>query len=45
LSPIREVVVNKKYVVRLTDGERAICEATVKTERGVAEAASDGHPA
>ena len=27
---------NKKYIVRLTDEERAVCEATVKKEkRGV----------
>lgn len=25
---------NKKYIVRLTDEERAICEATIKKERG-----------
>jgi Homeodomain-like domain len=25
---------NKKYIVRLTDGERAICEATIKKETG-----------
>ena len=25
---------NKKYIVRLTDGERAICEATVEKETG-----------
>ena len=25
---------NKKYVVRLTDEDRAICEATIKTETG-----------
>ena len=25
---------NKKYIVRLTDEERAICEATVKKETG-----------
>jgi Homeodomain-like domain len=28
---------NKKYVVRLTDEERAICEATVKKEKGKSE--------
>jgi Homeodomain-like domain len=25
---------NKKYVVRLTDAERAVCEATIKKEKG-----------
>src|SRR5829696_8500755 len=28
---------NKKYIVRLTDEERAICEATVKKETGRSE--------
>lgn len=28
---------NKKYIVRLTDEERAICEATVKKEKGKSE--------
>ena len=28
---------NKKYIVRLTDEERAICEATVKQETGKSE--------
>jgi hypothetical protein len=28
---------NKKYVVRLTDEERAICEATIKKETGKSE--------
>ena len=28
---------NKKYVVRLTDEEQAICEATIKTETGKSE--------
>ncbi len=28
---------NKKYIVRLTDGERTICEATIKKERGKSE--------
>ena len=28
---------NKKYIVRLTDDERAICEATVKNEKGKSE--------
>ena len=25
---------NKKYIVRLTDEERVVCEATVKNEKG-----------
>ncbi len=28
---------NKKYIVRLTDEERAACEATVKKEKGKSE--------
>jgi hypothetical protein len=28
---------NKKYIVRLTDEERAICEATIKEEKGTSE--------
>ena len=28
---------NKKYIVRLTDDERAICEAAIKKERGKSE--------
>ncbi|HEY4263281.1 MAG TPA: helix-turn-helix domain-containing protein [Schlesneria sp.] len=28
---------NKKYIVRLTDVERAVCEATVKKEQGKSE--------
>jgi len=28
---------NKKYIVRLTDGERAICEATIRKETGRSE--------
>ena len=28
---------NKKYIVRLTDEERAICEATIKQEKGTSE--------
>jgi hypothetical protein len=28
---------NKKYLVRLTDEERAICEATIKEEKGKSE--------
>jgi Homeodomain-like domain len=30
----KEVPMNKKYIVRLTDEERAICEATIKKETG-----------
>jgi hypothetical protein len=30
----KEVAMNKKYIVRLTDEERAICEATIKKETG-----------
>lgn len=30
----KEVPVNKKYIVRLTDEDRAICEATIATETG-----------
>jgi hypothetical protein len=30
----KEVPVNKKYIVRLTAEDRAICEATIKTETG-----------
>jgi hypothetical protein len=32
-----EVAMNKKYIVRLTDEERAICEATIKKETGRSE--------
>ena len=28
---------NKRYIVRLTDAERAICEATIKKEKGTSE--------
>ena len=28
---------NKKYIVRLTDGERAVCETTITTEKGKSE--------
>ncbi|HVA45953.1 MAG TPA: hypothetical protein VNH11_06160 [Pirellulales bacterium] len=28
---------NKKYIVRLTDEERAVCEATIKKEAGKSE--------
>ena len=30
----KEVAVNKKYIVRLTEAERAVCEATIAKERG-----------
>jgi hypothetical protein len=30
----KEVAMNKKYIVRLTDEERTICEATIKKETG-----------
>ena len=33
----QEVAMNKKYIVRLTDEERAICEATIKKETGRSE--------
>jgi len=33
----KEVPMNKKYIVRLTDEERAICEATIKQEKGTSE--------
>lgn len=33
----KEVRVNKKYIVRLTDEERAVCEATIKKETGKSE--------
>jgi hypothetical protein len=33
----QEVAMNKKYIVRLTDEERAICEATIKAETGKSE--------
>jgi hypothetical protein len=34
LRGYEEVPMNKKYVVRLTDEERTVCEATVKKEKG-----------
>ena len=37
LHHLKEVPMNKKYIVRLTDEERAICEATVKNEKGKSE--------
>ena len=33
----KEVAMNKKYIVRLTDEERTICEATIKGEKGKSE--------
>jgi hypothetical protein len=33
----KEVPMKKKYIVRLTDEERAICEATIKKEKGKSE--------
>ena len=33
----KEVPINKKYIVRLTDEERAVCEATVRQEKGKSE--------
>lgn len=33
----KEVPMNKKYFVRLTDEERAICEATIEKETGKSE--------
>jgi hypothetical protein len=33
----KEVRMNKTYIVRLTDEERAICEATIKKETGKSE--------
>jgi hypothetical protein len=37
LHGYKEVPMNKKYVVRLTDEERTVCEATVKKEKGKSE--------
>jgi hypothetical protein len=37
LHGYKEVPMNKKYIVRLTDEERAVCEATVKKETGKSE--------
>ena len=37
LRHLKEVPMNKKYIVRLTDEERAICEATIKNEKGKSE--------
>ena len=33
----KEVAMNKKYIVRLTNEERAICEAVIKKETGKSE--------
>ncbi len=33
----KEVSRNKKYLVRLTDEERAVCEATIKNQKGKSE--------
>jgi hypothetical protein len=33
----KEVLMKKKYIVRLTDEERAICEAAIKKETGKSE--------
>jgi hypothetical protein len=33
----KEVPMNKKYIVRLTDEERAVCETTIKNEKGTSE--------
>src|SRR5258707_14183892 len=33
----KEVPMNKKYIVRLTQEERAVCEATIKKETGKSE--------
>jgi hypothetical protein len=33
----KEVPMNKKYIVRLTDEERTICESTIKAEKGKSE--------
>lgn len=37
LLTTKEVAMNKKYIVRLTNAERAICETTIKTETGKSE--------
>jgi hypothetical protein len=37
LHGYKEVPMNKKYIVRLTDEERAVCEATIKREKGKSE--------
>jgi hypothetical protein len=37
LDSNKEVAMNKKYIVRLTDEERTICEATIKKETGKSE--------
>ena len=37
LHRLKEAPMNKKYIVRLTDEERVVCEATVKNEKGKSE--------
>src|SRR5436190_2456981 len=37
LAGHKEVPMNKKYIVRLTDEERAVCETTIKNEKGKSE--------
>jgi hypothetical protein len=37
LCVYKEVPMNKKYIVRLTDEERAVCETTIKSEKGKSE--------
>jgi Homeodomain-like domain len=37
LSLSKEVAMNKKYIVRLSDEERAVCEATIQNEKGKSE--------
>jgi hypothetical protein len=37
LSVNKEVPMKKKYIVRLTDEERTICEETIKKEKGKSE--------
>ena len=36
-SPYKEVPMNKKYIVRLTDEERKVCEAVIKDQKGKSE--------
>jgi hypothetical protein len=33
----KEVPMDKKYIVRLTDEERSVCEATIKNQKGKSE--------
>jgi hypothetical protein len=37
LAGHKEVPMNKKYIVRLTDEERAVCQTTVQNEKGTSE--------